>query len=314
MNPYNFYYKIGYDLITKGNFFAMLDFEGTKLTGIYPIYIKGESYKITTDKKEQFLEYLSEEDNEWYVIPMHIIIHLRYTHINHKYISPSPIKSVSESVNSLNSVYDSAVKSSENNVNLTGYIKTSNLRKSDDLKFILDSFKEVCFNPTNQGGIGVIDQGMEFIPLRSQVTEIPKEVLDLFKKNILEYFGINENVLGAKYTSEEWSMFFETSIEPIIVQLNQEFNYKLSKNIECRQVEFYPDLLNYVNPLTRLQLANDSFDRGVITVNEYRDLIHKERIDSARGGDERVRSLNYINTKIIDDYQQGKVGVKQNEQ
>ena len=95
-------------------------------------------------------------------------------------------------------------------------------------------------------------------------------------------------------------------VEPIAIQLSLEFTFKLFSERErgCgNKIVFTSNRLQYATLQTRATIGKDLFDRGIITINEYRDLMYMPQIDD---GDIRMISLNYVKVDDQSLYQTGK--------
>ena len=115
-----------------------------------------------------------------------------------------------------------------------------------------------------------------------------------------------EKVLTGSYTEAEWNSFYESVIEPIAIQLSLEFTFKLFTERERgfgNKIVFTANRLQYATLQTRATIGKDLFDRGVITINEYRELMYMQQIED---GDVRMVSLNFVKADDQSLYQTGK--------
>lgn len=79
----------------------------------------------------------------------------------------------------------------------------------------------------NDGGIGGLDNTMEFHEITQRTTNIPTIQSQYLRDNLYRYYNVNENILMSKFTETEWNAFYESVIEPIALQLSLEFTFKL---------------------------------------------------------------------------------------
>ena len=97
-------------------------------------------------------------------------------------------------------------------------------------------------------------------------------------------------------------------IEPIAIQLSYEFTFKLLTPREIgygNKIEFTANLLQYATLQTRDTIGGNMFDRGAMTINEYRALMYYGPVDD---GDVRMVSLNYVKAGDQSLYQVGQGG------
>ena len=111
--------------------------------------------------------------------------------------------------------------------------------------------------------------------------------------------------MTSTFTEAEFTSFYESVIEPIAVQLSLEFTFKLLTERERgfgNKIIFTANRLQYATLNTRMTIGGGLFDRGIITINEFRELMYYEPIEE---GDVRMVSLNYVKADDQSIYQIG---------
>lgn len=105
------------------------------------------------------------------------------------------------------------------------------------------------------------------------------------KDTVYEYFGVNEDVIMNKAAGAQLDAFFDGKIEPFAIQLEQvltrmlfndnEIGYGAAVHVEANRLQYMStgDKINFISALA---------DRGLITINEARELLNYSPID---GGD-----------------------------
>ena len=104
-------------------------------------------------------------------------------------------------------------------------------------------------------------------------------------------FQINEKIIQSKFTEDEWISYFEAKIEPIAIQLSNEYTRKIFSRRERgfgNKIIFEAANLQYASMNTKLQLVQ-MVDRGALTPNEWREVFNLAPI---KGGDEPIRRLD----------------------
>ena len=112
--------------------------------------------------------------------------------------------------------------------------------------------------------------------------------------------------MTSSYSEAEWNSFYEAVIEPIAIQLSLESTFKLFTERERgfgNKVVFTTNRLQYATLQTRSSIGQALYDRGIITINEYRELMYLPQIED---GDVRMVSLNYVKADEQSEYQIGK--------
>ena len=147
---------------------------------------------------------------------------------------------------------------------------------------------------------------MSFHEVKQTPPNIPVIQSQYLRDNVYRYYNVNEKILTSSFTEAEWNSFYENVIEPISIQLSLEFTFKLLSERERgfgNKVIFTANRLQYATLQTRMTIGGGLYDRGIITINELRELMYYEPIE---GGDVRMISLNYVKADDQSLYQVGK--------
>lgn len=120
----------------------------------------------------------------------------------------------------------------------------------------------------------------DYVPNASQ--------MDKTVQRIYNYFGVNEKIIQSKYGEDDWNAYFESVIEPVSIQMSNEFTRKIFSMREIgfgNRIVFEANNLEYASMLTKLNLFQ-MVDRGSLTPNEWRAILHMGPIE---GGDKPIR-------------------------
>lgn len=161
-------------------------------------------------------------------------------------------------------------------------------------------------NKDNAGGVAAIDNSMEFKEIAQRTPTIPTNQITFLRDNVYRYYGVNEKILTSTLTDQEFISFYENVIEPIAIQLSYEFTFKLLTQREIgygNRIDFVANLLQYATLQTREIIGGGMYDRGALSINEYRELMYYGPVE---GGDVRMVSLNYVQAGDQSLYQVGK--------
>lgn len=179
--------------------------------------------------------------------------------------------------------------------------------KPEDMKKLKDDFVRDYLSLENESGIAVLDSKAEFTPVDLKPITLDKDQLEYLDNRILKYFGMNENILSSKYSADEWNAFFESVLEPIAIQLEQEFTNKTFSDYAIKnghRIVFNVDRIRYLSSATKISLIKEVGTLGALTIDEVRKILDLTTL----GGDEgakRLTSLNYIDSSIANEYQGG---------
>ena len=308
ISTYDLLYKLGSDLVYKSNAFAVCFYSDdmTELQAIEPVTVR--QHKIFEMNGELFFEFIWEYDGKHYVIPYQFVIHIKSRYKDKRYFGTPPDAELRSSLEMLDTTYAGIKKLISNSASLRGYLKYNNLIDDEEMKQKVQEFKEAYYNADNSGGIAGIDNAYEFHELSTKIPELPISQVEFNRDNLYRFYNVNEQILTSHYTESEWNAFYEAVIEPIALQLSLECTFKLLTERERahgNKIIFSTDRLQYATLTTRKVIADGMFDKGIITINEYRRIMYLPEIED---GDVRMVSLNYVKADDQTAYQLGKGG------
>lgn len=305
ITPFDGLYKMGSDLVYKSNAFAVIFYntDFTRVQSIVPVTVK--SFRIWEEENNIFFRFVWDYDGKEYTLPYQSVIHLKARYDRKRFIGTSPESQLKTTLELLDTTGESLRNAVNNSANLKGYLKYNNFADDDELKQKVREFQEAYMSAANDGGIAGLDNSMEFHEITQHTNAIPVTQSAFLRENLYRYYNVNEKILNSTYNESEWNAFYEAVIEPIALQLSLEFTYKLLSERERgfgNKIIFTANRLQYATLQTRVNLGSQLFDRGIITINEYRELMYYEPIED---GDVRMVSLNYVKADEQSIYQIG---------
>ena len=105
------------------------------------------------------------------------------------------------------------------------------------------------------------------------------------QKTVYDYFGVNEGVIQGTADSQALDAFFDSKIEPFAIQLEQVLTKMFFTETEQgygAKVHVTANRLQYMSTGDKINFIATLADRGLITINEGRELLNYSPID---GGD-----------------------------
>jgi hypothetical protein len=121
--------------------------------------------------------------------------------------------------------------------------------------------------------------------------------MKIINQNVYSYFGVNDDVLQNKAVGDSWSAFYEGAVEPFAVQLSEVLTNMLIMCGELNEngsVMATANRLQYMNTQSKVNMAQQMLDRGVLSINEARLLFNLEPVE---GGDIRTIRGEYKNAE-----------------
>jgi HK97 family phage portal protein len=307
MSTYDFLYRIAVDLVYTSNSFSVIfwndDF--TKVTSVQPIATK--SFRIFEDNKGNILfRFRWDYDGETYTIPYQSVIHIKARYNKKRFLGTTPDVELKRSLDLIETSGEALKNIVNRSGSLAGYLRYNNLADDEELKQKAKEFADAYMNAENAGGVAAIDNSIEFKEINQRTPAIPTTQISFLRDNVYRYYGVNEKILTSTLTDQEFMSFYENVIEPIAVQLSYEFTFKLLTPREIgygNRIDFVANLLQYATLQTRETIGGGMFDRGALTINEYRELMYYGPVED---GDQRLISLNYVKAGDQSLYQVGR--------
>jgi hypothetical protein len=195
---------------------------------------------------------------------------------------------------------------------IKGLLKMNAMLSDKDKQKQLDIFNETLNQAVNTKGSSIIpvDLKAEYMALSVDPKLVDKETLDFLQTKILDYFGVSVPIFKNKYDENEFNSFYESTIEPLAIQMSEAFTLGLLTENEITRGEeiiFFSERLQYASWNTKVGAIEKLMGLGIMSLNESRALLGLEPVE---GGNKRLQSLNYVDASKANLYQ---VGSNENE-
>lgn len=179
--------------------------------------------------------------------------------------------------------------------------KLNNFAKAEDLALERQRFDVENFQTKNGGGLLLFPNTYTDIKqITSQSFTVDTEQLKLIERNVYDYFGVNEDIIQNKAHGDAFSAFYEGAIEPFAIQLSEVLTRMLFTEREMAfgsGIFFTSNRIQYMNNSDKLNVSRDLLDRGVISLNEAREIWQLPPIE---GGDIHILRGEYYNSQTGD--------------
>lgn len=168
--------------------------------------------------------------------------------------------------------------------------KVNNFSKVEDLKKERNRFTDENFgNDARARGILLFPNTYNDIKqIESKPFVIDAETMKLIKSNVFNYFNVNEDILEAKAYGDAWSAFYEGVVEAFAIQFSEVMTrmlYTFREQGEGNKVMATSNRLQYMSNTDKLNVSAQMLDRGVMSINEIRQIWNLPEVD---GGDQRI--------------------------
>ncbi|MBU1093325.1 MAG: phage portal protein [Firmicutes bacterium] len=319
MTPYDFIYKTITLLLLNDNAFIYPKFDKQtgELKGVYPL--RPVTVEMIVDTSDVYYIKFLFDNGESYILPYDNIIHLRRHYGQNDIFGGTGSSGDHEAILKTISINDSLLQGIDNaiksSMQIRGIIKMNGMLSEVDKKKQRDLFDAALSESMNVKGSSIIpiDLKSEYIPLNVDPKLIEKDTLEFLQSKILDYFGVSVPIFTSKYTEEEFNSFYESTIEPLAIQLSEAFSLGLLTDNQIERGEeiiFFSERLQYASWNTKVTAIEKLMSLGIMSLNESRALLGLEPIE---GGNKRLQSLNFVDADKANLYQVGNQEEKTNE-
>ncbi len=276
--------KLANQLALNNNAFALIERDVNGLANaIYPINSTSVD-ALQNNQGEIFLRFLVK--SKYYTFRYSDVIHLRRDFNNNEIFGESPAKALTQLMEIVNTTDQGIVKAIRNSNIIKWILKFNTVLREEDLKRqtkeFVDSFLSI---DSEASGAAATDAKFDaqqvdpknYVPSSMQT----KGTVD----RIYSFFNTNESIIQSSYNEDQWISYYEAEIEPVLIQMSNEFTRKLFTRRERgfgNQIIFESSNLNFASMQTKLNLVQ-FVDRGIMNPDEVRAILNMAPIPDGLG-------------------------------
>ena len=138
-------------------------------------------------------------------------------------------------------------------------------------------------------------QNMKQIEQKSYTLEA--EQMKIIQTNVFNYFGVNEAVLQNSATGDQLDSFFNGCIEPFSIKLSEALSGLVFTQQELNRgnrILFTANRLQYMSVASKVSMAKELGDRGVLMIDEIRELFNYAPLPDGAGQHAPIRGEYYM--------------------
>ena len=257
---------------------------------LYPI--NSSSVEMLTDNNGYLFYRFDLKNSKRVTFKKEDIIHLGKDYNENDFFGESNGEALSQLMEIVSTVDQGIVKAIKNSNIIRWLLKFNTTLRPEDIKAQSKQFVDDFLSSESESiGAAATDAKMDaqqvkpndYVPNEAQMTNTIKR--------IHSYFNTNEKIITSSYTEDEWIAYYESAIEPDIVQLSTLFTRVLFSRKERafgNKIVFESSNLSFASMQTKLQLVQ-MVDRGALTPNEWRSVLNLAPIE---GGDRALLRLD----------------------
>jgi len=299
MTQYDFIYKVAALYFASNNVFIWPEYEDGKLIALWPInYTRFKLYEKDGIKVARF----ELHHNHYYTVPYSDLIHLRNHYFNDELYGDenSPFSPIAELMHAQNQGIIEGIKSS---ALIRGLLIAAGVMKEEDITKARERFIEENLDAKNNGGVMIIDGKFDYKNIESKPYIIDADTRNQTRQSTFDYFGVNEDFVQNKFTSEKYEAIYEGKLEPFAIMFTDALTAFLFTERELgfgNEVHANMNKVKYQSTSAVVSIVNATRELGLFTRDEYREMLGYEPLGPERGGDEiMIATNNYeSNTQV----------------
>ena len=246
-------------------------------------------------------------------IPYDDVIHIRYNFAVNQYMGGNMLgqpdhEALLKTLNLNNDLLQGVAKAMKASYSVNGVVKYNTMLDQGKTEIALKELENKLRN--SESGFLPLDLKAEFTPLEHKTALVDEATLKFVDSKILRNWGVPLCILSGDYTKEQYSAFYQKTLEPLIIAISQAFTKKMFTKRERafgNRIKLYPEELIFMTVDQTLEMISELSPTGGLYENEKRVALGLRPLPELEG--KRFMSLNWIDANNAEQYQVGKVNV-----
>ena len=175
-------------------------------------------------------------------------------------------------------IQDQGIKEAVKNSASYRFMATvSNFTSPDDLANERTRFTKENLSGENGGLLLFPNTYKDIKQIQDSAYRVDTDQMKLIQTNVFNYFGVNEEIIQGKAESDKLDAFFNSAIEPFAIALSEAMSKAIYTERERsfgNHVYVNANRLQYMSQTAKVTVAKELGDRGILTINEIRELFN----------------------------------------
>lgn len=175
-------------------------------------------------------------------------------------------------------IQDQGIKEAvKNSASYRFMAKVSNFTAPDDLANERQRFTRENLSGENSGLLLFPNTYTDIKQIEDSAYRVDTEQMKLIQTNVNNYFGVNEAIIQGKAESDALDAFFNSAVEPFAIALSEAMSKAIYTEREQsfgNHVYVNANRLQYMSQTAKVTVAKELGDRGILTINEIRELFN----------------------------------------
>ena len=176
------------------------------------------------------------------------------------------------------SIQDQGIKEAvKNSASYRFIAKVNNFTAPEDLAEERARFTRENLSGENGGLLLFPNTYSDIKQVTDSAYRVDTDQMKLIQKNVYDYFGVNEEIIQGKAESDQLDAFFNSAVEPFAIALSESLSKAIYTDRERsfgNHVYVNANRLQYMSQTAKVTVAKELGDRGILTINEIRELFN----------------------------------------
>ncbi|MDE6182048.1 MAG: phage portal protein [Eubacteriales bacterium] len=232
------------------------------------------------------------------------VIHIREDFNDNDIFGESPARALFDMLNVVSTIDQGIINAIKNSAVIKWLLKFETAIRPEDMEKQAELFAEKFLSTESKThGVAATDAKADAQRIEPK-DYVPNALqMDRVTKRIYAFFNTNEKIVHSLYNENEWNSYYESVIEPLALQLSNEFTrmfFSRKERSEGNRIYFEASNLQCASINTKLNLVQ-MVDRGALTPNEWREVFNLPPVD---GGDVPIRRLDTDTVEKTEEYEE----------
>lgn len=175
--------------------------------------------------------------------------------------------------------------------------KLSNFAKPEDLAKESKRFNHENLRGESGGLLLFPSTYADIKQIEQKPFVVDAEQTKLIQQNVFNYFGVNEKILQNSAMGDEMDAFFDGGLEPLMILISDtmtRITYSQREILGGNKVTLTANRLQYMSTQNKINLAKEMADRGVLMIDEIRELFNYQPLPDGKGQHTPARGEYYL--------------------
>lgn len=175
--------------------------------------------------------------------------------------------------------------------------KVNNFSKAEDLKKEQKRFSETSLAADSGGIVLFPNTYSEVKQVISKPFTVDSAQLDQINTAVFNYFAVNQKILQSTATGDEMDAFFNAVVEPFEIQFSEvmtAMTFSDAEQARGNRILATANRLQYMPVSAKVNIAETLGDRGMIMIDEIRELFNYEPLPDGKGQHAPIRGEYYM--------------------